>query len=385
MSGRPHRRFGRTAVAAALLAGALVTAAPLAPASTSVGATAVPAQPSLQQLAKRIVDVGVPGAVVLVRDEHGVRAGVAGWGNLRSKERFGPDHRFRIGSLTKSFVATVVLELVAEDLLALDDSIEQWLPGLVPNGSAITLRQLLNHTSGLYNYTDDPDWLAQIARNRLEVWTPQALVAVATSHRTTFGPGSRWSYSNTGYIVLGLVVEKATGMTLADELRMRIIEPLGLSGTTFPTAPTLEAPYAHGYALPGNILVPTPSRRPVDVTVLSPSWAWAAGAVVSTARDIARFYSALLRGELLRAEELAEIRTTVAIASTAAEYGLGLLRLPLRCGMAWGHDGSVPGYLAVAYSSADGSRQAVILANASLATTRQRIRVEEALLSSFCR
>jgi D-alanyl-D-alanine carboxypeptidase len=289
MAVRAARRIRGVALAATLVAAAVAaTTAPHAPAATQA------APPSLRQLAKRIVDVGVPGAVVLVKDERGTRAGVAGWGNLNTRERFGPDHRFRIGSLTKSFVATVVLQLAAEGVLTLDDAVERWLPGLVPNGGAITLRQLLNHTSGVWNYTDDQDLVAKLVADPLAAWTPEALVAVATSHRPLFAPGSRGSYSNTGYILLGLVVEKASGTPLTEQLRRRIFEPLALTHTSLPPGPALEPPYAHGYALRGNGLIPTPGGRPVDVTAWNPSWAWAAGGIVSTARDIARFYEALL-------------------------------------------------------------------------------------------
>ena len=141
----------------AVLVASLVVAA--APASADTAAS-----PSLRQLAKGLNAAGSPGAVVLVRDSNGVRAGAAGYANLRTKERMRADHAFRVGSITKTFVATVVLQLTAEGTFGLDDSIERWLPGLVPNGQAITLRQLLNHTSGIYNYTDDQAFFNSLAR-----------------------------------------------------------------------------------------------------------------------------------------------------------------------------------------------------------------------------
>jgi D-alanyl-D-alanine carboxypeptidase len=367
---------------AAILAMALVAASLLAaqaPAATQA------APPSLRQLAKRIVDVGIPGAVVLVRDANGLRAGVAGWGDLRAKQRFGPDHRFRVGSLTKTYVATIVLQLAAEGVVGLNDPLERWLPGLVPNGSAITLRQLLNHTSGVYNYTDDQEFVRRVITSPLTAWTPQQLVAIATRHRPVFPPGTSWSYSNTGYILLGLVVEKATGTLVGEELQRRIVQPLGLTRTSMPSAPTLDAPFAHGYLLAGNGEVPTPGGRPVDVTAWHPGWAWAAGAVVSTAREIEHFYAALLGGRLLQPAQQAELLRTVRIPGGADEYGLGLQKLYLRCGIAWGHGGSVPGYLTLAAASVDGSREAVVLMNATPSTTRQGDRIGEALTSAFCR
>jgi D-alanyl-D-alanine carboxypeptidase len=359
-------------------------AAAIAPATASARPDASVAQPSLRQLARKIVDVGSPGAVVLVRNAAGTRAGAAGFANLRTRERLRADHAFRVGSITKTFVATIVLQLAAEGVLRLDDSVERWLPGVVPNGGAITLRHLLNHTSGVYNYTDDPELLGAFVRNPLEVWAPAALVGLATRHPPLFAPGTSWAYSNTGYILLGLVVERATGTTVAEQLRRRIFEPLALTRTSLPDAPLLAPPFAHGYLGPGNGLIATPRGRPADVTVWSPSWAWAAGALVSTAGDLARFYGALLGGELLSARELDAMRTTVPIGFRRDDYGLGLTRIELTCGEAWGHGGSVFGYTALAFGSRDGSRQAVVLINTSPTSTIGE-RFERALTSAFCR
>jgi D-alanyl-D-alanine carboxypeptidase len=295
------------------------------------------------------------------------------------------DHAFRVGSITKTFVATVVLQLIAEGALGLGDTVERWLPGLVPNGRAITLRHLLNHTNGIYNYTDDPALFRSLVRNRLGVLTPAQLVAVATKHRPLFEPGTDWSYSNTGYILLGLVIEQATATPLEQQLRRRIFEPLGLTRTSFPAAPTLPPPFAHGYLPRGNGLIPTPGGKPVDVTVWSPSWAWAAGALVSTAGDLARFYRALLGGELLRPEQLREMKTTVPIQDGSAGYGLGLASVPADCGTAYGHDGGVPGYTSIAYSSENGSRQAIVLINLSPGSNRLASRFGDAFGSAFCR
>jgi D-alanyl-D-alanine carboxypeptidase len=366
-----------------LLVPVLAVAAAVTPTAASARPDAA-APPSLRQLARKIVDVGSPGSIVLVRDGRGTRAGAAGFANLRTRERLRPDHAFRVGSITKTFVAAVVLQLAAEGVLGLDDSIERWLPGAVPNGGAITLRQLLNHTSGVYNYTDDPALLRAMARNPLEVWTPSALVALATRHAPLFRPGAGWAYSNTGYILLGLAIERATGTSLAEQLRRRIIEPLGLTRTSFPDAPTLAAPFAHGYLPPGNGLFPTPRGRPADVTVWSPSWAWAAGAIVSTAGDLARFYDALLGGRLLAPAQLASMRTTVPAGGGSESYGLGLMAVRLRCGAAWGHGGAVFGYTALAFASEDGSRTAVVLVNTSV-TSRVAVPFERALVSALCR
>lgn len=362
----------------------LAVAVAVAPASAAARPdVATAAQPSLRQLARSIVDTGVPGAVVLVREGSGVRAGVAGFANLRTRERMSADHAFRVGSITKTFVATVVLQLAGEGVVRLDDPIERWLPGMVPNGGAITLRHLLNHTSGLFNYTEDPEVVRAFVRNRLKVWTPAELVALATPQPPRFAPGTNWSYSNTGYILLGLVVERATGTTLAEQLRRRIFEPLALTRTSLPETAAMAPPFARGYLLRGNGLIATPGGRPADVTLYDPSLFWATGALVSTAADLARFYGALLGGELLAPAQLALMETTVS-AGLAREYGLGLEALTLRCGTASGHGGEVFGYTSVAFSARDGSRQVVVLVNANV-TTRAAVRFDRAFGSAFCR
>ncbi|MGQ0568282.1 MAG: serine hydrolase domain-containing protein, partial [Armatimonadota bacterium] len=160
--------------------------------------------------------------------------------------------QFRIASLTKTFVAVVVLQLVGEGKLSLDDAVENRLPGLVPNGRNITIRYLINHTSGLFDYVEDQNVFRRLVSNTSRVWSPQELIAVGTSHKALFAPGRGWAYSNTGYLLLGLIVEKVTGISLGEELRQRIFVPLGLRGTTFPTTPHIVGPHAHGSFLMGK-------------------------------------------------------------------------------------------------------------------------------------
>jgi D-alanyl-D-alanine carboxypeptidase len=290
--------------------------------------------------------------------------------------------RFRIGSVTKTFVATVVLQLVAEGKLSLDDTVEQRLPGLVPNGRRITVRQLLNMTAGLYDYLMDGDRTVlkpYLAGNLTYTWTPRRLVEIAVSHPLKFAPGADWSYCNTCYIVLGLIVERATGHPLATELRRRIFAPLHLRGTTFDVAPRIAGRYAHGYELDG--------ARLVDVSVFSPSVGWAAGAIVSTADDVARFYRALLGGRLLRADLLRAMETTVDARSVApgVRYGLGLAKVPLPCGVAWGHAGGIPGYATWAFSSKDGRHQIVLVATREESlSTRASVALERAVATAYC-
>jgi D-alanyl-D-alanine carboxypeptidase len=209
--------------------------------------------------------------------------------------------RFRIGSVTETFVATVVLQLVGEGRFCLTDTIEDWLPGLVPNGQAITVRQLLNMTSGLFDYPNDPRIFAPFLQgDPAHAWAPRELVAVATSHAPLFALGTGYAYCNTYYVLLDLMIEATSGNPLNAELRQRILEPLRLRATTFATTPRIAGRHAHGYMRIGQ-----PSLE--DVTALNPSWGWAAGAIVSTADDVARF--ALASGRGACASSYARLRT----------------------------------------------------------------------------
>ncbi len=292
---------------------------------------------------------------MLVRDGDRTVRLSSGYGNLERRTPLRVTDRFRIGSETKTFVATVVLQLVGERKLSLDDSVERHLPGLVPNGHRITVRQRLNHTSGLFDYAEDKAFLAQL-EHRAKTWSPRRLVATGTSHEPLFAPGTRWSYSNTGYIVLGLLVEQATGHTLATELRKRIFEPLSLRATSFDTKPRIAGRHAHGYSRFGG-------ARLRDVSSVSPSLYWAADAIVSTAEDLARFHDALLRGRLLRPDMLAAMLTTVPV-TPQQQYGLGVIRTRFPCATFWGHGGEVFGYETFADSTRDARRQVVIAINA---------------------
>ena len=308
---------------------------------------------------------GSPGVIVLVRDGSQTIRLADGYAQLATKTRMTANTRFRIGSVTKTFVATVALQLVGEGKLSLDDTVEDWLPGLVPNGRNITVRELLNHTSGLAEFTS-PALEAKIVRNPTKPWSPQQLIALSTAQMPNFAPGARnhWAYSNTNYVLVGLIIEKATGRTLRKELQRRIFTPLALTKTTFDSEPVIKGPHAHGYAILGNGQVQ-------DVNVVTPTWAWAAGAIVSTVDDLARFERALLRGRLLRPAQLHAMQTTVAM-GPADRYGLGLwktetlssspgFRLP--CRAVWGHNGDFPGYTTDAFSSKDGGRQMIVFAD----------------------
>jgi D-alanyl-D-alanine carboxypeptidase len=263
-----------------------------------------------------------------------------------------------VASITKPFVATVVLELVAEGKLTLDDTVEKWRPGLVPNGGALTIRELLNHTSGLYDFTEDLAWQRATIADPLRVWLPRELVAVATSHPLYFPPGTDWHNSNTNYVVLGLVIEAATGMTVGHQLELRIFGPLGLGATSFPSTIETDGRLVHGNIGPASL--PTLTGL-FDVTsLLSPSGSWAAGAIVSNADNVTTFFARLLGGRVLRPDLLAAMRT---VTPPAENYGLGLARVETPCGRAFGHNGDVPGYRTSVLARPNGSRVAVVMVN----------------------
>jgi D-alanyl-D-alanine carboxypeptidase len=293
---------------------------------------------------------GVPGVLVYARDGDRTQVATAGLADRATGGRMRADLRFRIGSVTKTLVAAVALQLVADHRLRLDDTVEQLLPGLLRDGSHVSVRDLLAHRSGLADVADDPSVLAG-ARSS---WAPRRLVALADAQpRTT----RTFHYSSTNYLVLGLALERVTGTTVASLLQHRIAAPLGLHDTTFSPG-RVAGPHVHGYRLPAHQGVVDPTAAPRDVEARSARWAWAAGDVVSTAADVATFLAALMRGELVPRAQLA------AMEDVRARYGLGLAIAPTRCGPAWGHTGNLNGVLTIAWSTRDGSRQAVVVGNA---------------------
>jgi D-alanyl-D-alanine carboxypeptidase len=304
----------------------------------------------------KVIAAGAPGVIALVREGDETVRIAAGFGNLSPKVPADIMDRTRMGSLVKSFVAVAVLQLAGEGKLALDETVESILPDLIPNGADITVRQLLNHTSGIFDYWQDEAFFNQLLADPMRTWTPEQLVQFARAHAPLSSPGEKWSYANTNYILLGRIVEVTTGRPLAAELEARIFDRLKLNHTSFDNSPEIAGAHMHGYAMPGGPL-------PVDVTVVSPTAAWSAGgSLVSTAEDIANFYEALMDGRLLTPDLLSSMLTTVT-AGEGLNYGLGIAEVQVSCGSAWGHQGEFPGYLNFALSSKDGNRQVVVLVN----------------------
>ncbi|MEV0034118.1 serine hydrolase domain-containing protein [Nocardia sp. NPDC050793] len=346
------RRVGLRAAAAGTCLVALFGAAACGTDTAPAGADRVGA---IQEALDATVRGGFPGAQAVLTTDAGDRTVTAGVGDIATGAPFPVDARVRIGSNTKTFVATVVLQLVAEGKIELDAPIERYLPGVVHgsgnDGNRITVRQLLQHTSGLPDYLagGDPELRAERGTAQLEVdteavrwqrYTPAELVRLAMTMPPRHEPGTRSVYTNTNYVLLGMLIQQTTGRTASAEITARIIEPLGLRDTWFPAAGEtgISGPHPIGYQ--------EIDGERVAFTDLDPSWADAAGAMIATGSDLNRFFRALVDGKLLPAAQLDEVRRTVPFdRMPEAGYGLGLIHLPNSCGKeVWGHGGSIPGF-----------------------------------------
>lgn len=310
-------------------------------------------------------NLGITGMQGMVRDGNRVIRARSGVSDVDSNRPVPADGSFRIGSDTKTFVSVVLLQLVGEGRIGLDDPIERWLPGVVDgngnDGRLITVRQVLQHTSGIYNYTNDLAVLQSqdgYLAHRYDHYTEADLVAIAMRHPPLFAPGTAWSYTNTDYIIAGMLVEAVTGHPWATEVRSRILVPLGLRHTGYPAdRPTLPQPHAEAYQQFGPGLL-------VDVTEVNATVADAAGGMVSTTGDLTRFWQALQRGQLLRPQQMAQLHQTVLATQfqglrPGVAYGLGIMWIPNRCGGYWAHWGGVPGTSTLNGVTPDGRRAVV--------------------------
>jgi D-alanyl-D-alanine carboxypeptidase len=324
----------------------------------------------MQTYLDSLVTDGAAGVLLDYRSGDQTWIGSSGGAQLGTDRPVDPEGWFRAGSITKTFTSVVVLQLVGERKLRLDELVGQWVPG-VPD--AISLRQLLNHTSGLYNYTDD----LPADRHLLDRYLhrdPAEALQTGLSKPRLFDPGVSWSYSNTNYIVLGLLIEAVTGKAYGDEVRTRILQPLGLDRTLVPGDDAdLPEPHAHPYLeVEGD---------PVDLARFNASQAWAAGEIVSTAADLNRFYAAVLGGELLEEPEQEAMLTVVPVDDSFG-YALGIERRRLPDGeVVWGHTGGIFGYQTFSYHAADLSRQLTLSYTGTTLTTPETGQVLADLLT----
>ncbi|HET6287760.1 MAG TPA: serine hydrolase domain-containing protein [Amycolatopsis sp.] len=323
----------------------------------------IPAAELHDRLAGLVADRDITAGLIHVRNGTSEWSDAVGVRDLSSRTPASADGHFRIGSVTKSFAATVLLQLVDGKKLSLDDPIERHLPGVVPDGARITVRQVLQHTSGLHDYMSEPGHSTNRWRGdaRFDDYTPHQLLKVAFMKGPDFdSPGESWRYSNTNYVVAGLLIEKLTGHPYGDEVARRILRPLKLTHTSVPGhRPSLPRPHAHGYEP-----LPTVSPSIVDATKMDPSLDWAAGEMISTTRDLTTFVTALMSGGLTSQESLAEMRRT-RDADPLFRYGLSLQQFTIPCAnrseSVWGHTGQLIGYLTFAVTDGKGKSLVVSL------------------------
>ncbi|SMD24877.1 serine hydrolase domain-containing protein [Kibdelosporangium aridum] len=325
-------------------------------------------RPELRKMIEEIVESGFTGVTLRVHDERDEWVGSAGVAELGGTAKPPINGHVRIGSNTKTFTATLVLQLVAEGKIGLDTPVVGYLPefGL---DERITVRMLLQHTSGVFNFTgevyDDGTIVYGIpvpygttgkewVDNRFRTYRPQELVELALSRPARFEPGTGWSYSNTNYVLARLVIEKVTGRSLAEEMQRRILGPLGLSGTVVPdTSPEIPEPHAHAYYRYED----AGRQKTIDITRHNPSWVSTGGDMISTTQDLHTFISALNGGQLLPTELLAEMRTPHPTGIPNMDYGLGVFVVTTDDGgTVISHNGGTVGSAAEMYSTPDGSK-----------------------------
>jgi D-alanyl-D-alanine carboxypeptidase len=349
---------------------------------TTAGATVeTGTRHAMQTDADQLLRYGAPGVLAELETGRGATIRVrSGYGNVERKTPVPWDARFRIGSFTKTYVSATLLQLVGEGRLGLEDTVDHWLPGVVSgngnDGTRITVRQLLQHTSGLTDYLTGYPWLFSqegFEQHRYDSVTAEQAVATAMTFPPQFAPGTKWDYSNTNYQLAGLIIKAVTGHDWRTEVRNRIIKPLGLRHTYLPgNNPDIPRPHAVGYErFPGpDATEDDPDYGDaIDATRQNPTWGGAAGEAISTAADGNRFLKALVGGRVLKPAQLAEMQRTVPASPEfqtnwpGVRYGLGLMFIPNPCGGEWAHGGDIMGFQTRNGVSADGKRSVIVSIN----------------------
>ncbi|HEX5593861.1 MAG TPA: serine hydrolase domain-containing protein [Solirubrobacterales bacterium] len=321
-------------------------------------AAAAPGPADVQRGLQRLVaaEGGPPGAIATMYRDGRLTVLRAGRANVKRPGAPKSTDHMRIASVAKAFNGAVALHLVDEGRLGLDDTIGQRLSGMPVAWASVTVRQMLNHTSGLPDYTNSKAFAEQAKKNPRGFVSPQKIISWVRKEPLEFAPGSSYEYSNTDNIVVGLIVEAVTGRSYGENLDEIVFKPAGLTETSFPTKPALPNPFIHGYVVEVG-------EPPADVsTFLSPSGAWASGAIVSTPRDL----NAFIRSDLglkffTRAQQEEQMRFVPGGESSPPgpgqnSAGLALFRYKTRCGTVYGHTGNFPGYVQWAAATPDGTR-----------------------------
>ncbi len=279
-----------------LLCASLVS--PALPPLSAASAGSIPVA-ALQALLDNAVAQGVPGAVMGVATEEGAWFGSAGVADSGTFESMSPSHAIRIASVTKTFTASLIWSLIEEKRLRLNDTVDKWLsPGLVPKGDIITVGMLLNHTSGLFDHENAPEFMKKLLKDPTHEWTAEEVLAITRNHPVNFDPGESFSYCNTGYYILGLIAEAATGSTVADMVHKRFFTANGMTGTSLSESGALPRHRTPGYLWRDGY------NHPLSTLRWNFSWDWTAGAGVSTAYDMLTWATALMGGSVLKPETL---------------------------------------------------------------------------------
>jgi D-alanyl-D-alanine carboxypeptidase len=307
-------------------------------------------------LEAQMKDLEVPGALIDIdMPGQGSWTTALGTSSLATGEPMNVNSYMRVGSITKSFVATAILQYMEQGKIHLADPVSMYLSG-VPNGDNITLHEVLNMTSGLFNYSEDQGLIQQILANPQRVWTPQELLAVAFQHQPNFPPGEGWHYSNTNYILLGLILEKLSGLPVEKVIQQRIFRPLGLFDTSLSSRNSAAIPDPH----PQGYTLVTPTDPFLNATDWNPSWGWAAGSAISTLHDLKIWIRALATGTLLhpatQKERLEEIQS-VGYGQGIEDLGGGLI----------GHEGNIFGFQSFMGYQPEKSATVIVLANLNMA------------------
>lgn len=352
-------------LAALVLSGCAPAAAPTQGTTTAPAASAPSSAPALAQVSDDDLraaftasakEMQVPGAVLVLKRPGKPDLTIA----YGTRERGGPtpvtvDDHVRVGSNTKTWTGTVILQLAQEGKIGLTDPVSKYWDG-VPNGDSITIEQLLEMRSGLYNYTFDPAWNAAVDANLQRAWQPQELLATAFTHPAVFAPGTDYQYSNTNTVLLGVIAQKLDGKPLEQIFQDRLFGPLGLKETRLPalTSSALPAPYSRGYSYGTFVETIDTSKltddqfaaarsgtlAPLDYTDQNPSWGWAAGAGISTAPELATWVEALGSGKLLDSAMQKTRMDSIKPLSASSGYGMNIAQF----GPMYGHTGELPGY-----------------------------------------
>jgi D-alanyl-D-alanine carboxypeptidase len=321
-------------------------------------------------LKKSFQESDAPGVVAAVQTPRYTWVQARGVADRASGRPMTPEVHHRIGSVTKTFTATLLLKAADEGLLSLDDTIDQYIKG-VPNGDEITLRQMSDMTSGIASYTESEQWVKEWSSDPTKVWKPEDLARFGIEKSPLFKPGKAWFYSNTNYVLLGLVLQQVTGKTIEQLYEEEIIKPLDLTETSFPgTSSAIPEPYDRGYTLQGE----SSGQKPIDSTHWSPSEAWTAGEMISTVDDLLVYGRALGTGKGLLSPQAQKERLDSFVSDVPPlnqpplkgdlEYSIGMGK-----DHGWvGHNGEIPGYNTYLFYHPDLEAVVVVLVNSDISS-----------------